>query len=172
MLPVSCSPKATIPVSRNHVPRRHGNDESKGQARRCGSLYRRRNRLRTQTPLLEAHFYSGGQVKDCANLSPAPLSQRGHEKDRRQPHGPRPREPTSQSETVPPLRGKDARRFAVPMPGDTQPAAVSSPRRTEPGRAARRKERKFQDGRLDRRGYRGTEMVEVACPISCGKGEN
>ena len=100
------------------------------------------------------------------------LSQRGNEKDRRQPHGPRRREPTSQSETVPSLRGQDARRFTVPMPraihGRTRCRLHGG---LSPGAPRGPKNGNFKNGDWTFGLHRGAEMAAVARAVLCNNGE-
>ena len=68
------------------------------------------------------------------------------------------------------VRGENAGRPLVPMPGPARSKALSLARRIEPRRATRLQERELQERRLDSRGDRGAEMVAVAGPRFCAEG--
>jgi hypothetical protein len=62
---------------------------------------------------------------------------------------------------------KNTHRHPMPAPGHPRPQTVPPARRTEPGRASRAKEWKFQNGELDDRGYRRTKVAAIACAVLC-----
>src|SRR6476659_6480797 len=55
----------------------------------------------------------------------------------------------------------------MPAPCCPRPQAMPPARRPEPGRASRAREWQFQNGELDDRGYRRTELAAIACAVLC-----
>src|SRR5271165_5317743 len=55
----------------------------------------------------------------------------------------------------------------MPAPGCPRPQAMPPARRPEPGRPSRAREWQFQNGELDDRGYRRTELAAIAGAVLC-----
>src|ERR1700730_10954650 len=55
----------------------------------------------------------------------------------------------------------------MPTPGHPRPQAMPPARRPKPGRASRAREWQFQNGELDDRGYRRTELASIASAVLC-----
>src|ERR1700720_1124770 len=55
----------------------------------------------------------------------------------------------------------------MPAPGYPRPQAMPASRWPKPGCPSRAKEWKLQNGELDDRGYRRTELAAIACAVLC-----
>jgi len=62
---------------------------------------------------------------------------------------------------------KNTHRHPMPTPGHPRPQAMPPARRPKPGRASRAREWQFQNGELDDRGYRRTELASIASAVLC-----
>src|SRR3979411_1129657 len=62
---------------------------------------------------------------------------------------------------------KNTHRHPMPAPGYPRPQAMPPARRPKPRRPSRAKEWQFQNGELDDRGYRRTELAAIACAVLC-----
>jgi hypothetical protein len=85
----------------------------------------------------------------------------GRQENRGQPHGPKGGDTTEKSSASSTMRGEDPCGCAVPAPCDPGAEPLPSPRWAKSGRTARKQKRKLQNGRLDGRRCRGTEVAEI-----------